>query len=267
MRRVPAPRSCAVVAALAVSAIGLSAAATDLTGKVVVGDEFLEALAEAEKAEAKSRESCYWNEPNGLIPVRPPLVDPSADLGVALYREGAPASEPDELFTVKVRAGSLERSLVLTRPGSTIRFDNVSPFDHELYVPGFDGFEPQRQARGNFRPIAFGEEKSYEVRCKLMSHFRGWVVATPATVIVDLKKNGAFGVEDLEPGNYKLKVFHGGRCVHEQDVEVADAKRMEIEVKLAAPEPSEGSEQRGEEGEQGGDESENKAGEKAEGGE
>ncbi|HUT78891.1 MAG TPA: hypothetical protein VM285_14435 [Polyangia bacterium] len=237
-------RLSAVFLALAVCLGSFPALATKVTGKIVVTPGFREALELAARKSEEGQASSYWNEPNGLLPVEPPRVNPAVDLGVVLFQEGAPAPAPDSVATVPVRAARLERSVVMVRPGSTLRFNNVDPFDHELYSPTVPAFEPERQAKGAFRPIEFKAEGTYEVRCKMMPHFLGWVVAVPATLVLELDKAGEFKLEDLAPGKYTIKVFHGGSWVHEESFVVEDKREQTLEFKLtggkAAPDPAAG---------------------------
>jgi plastocyanin len=222
----------AVFLALAVGLGAYPAQATKVTGKVVVTPEFREALERAAKAREEGQTASYWNEPNGLLPVEPPRVDPSLDLGVVLFQEGTPAPGPDAVATVPVRAARLERGVVVVRPGSTLRFNNVDPFDHELFSPTVEAFKPERQAKGAFRPIEFKAEGTYEVRCQLMPHFLGWVVAVPATLVLELSKAGEFKLEELAPGKYTIKVFHGGAWIHEESFVVEDKREQVLEFKL-----------------------------------
>ncbi len=224
----------AVFLALAVCLGAGPAAATKVTGKIVVTKEFREALERAAKKQEEGKTVSYWNEPNGLLPVEPPQVDPSADLGVVLFQDGAPAPGPDDVATVSVRAARLEKNVVVVRPGSTLRFNNVDPFDHELFSPTVEAFKPERQAKGAFRPIEFKAEGTYEVRCKMMPHFLGWVVAVPATLVLELDKTGGFKFDDLAPGKYTIKIFHGGSWVHEEAFVVEDRREQAFEFKLTA---------------------------------
>jgi plastocyanin len=236
-----------VVLALAVCLGSLPALAAKVTGKVVVTKEFRESVERAAKAKQEGQQASYWNEPNGLLPVEPPRVDPSLDLGVVLFKEGAPAPGPDAVATVPVRAARLEKSVVVVRPGSSLRFNNVDPFDHELYSPTVETFKPERQAKGAFRPVEFKGEGVYEVRCQMMPHFLGWVVAVPATLVLELNKAGEFKLDELEPGKYTIKVFHGGAWVHEESFTVEDKREQAFEFKLkgdgtvpAEPRPADG---------------------------
>lgn len=241
-------RRFAVITAL-VSAMSIAspALATKVTGKILVTKEFREALTEAKKGGESSRLEGYWNEPNGIIPVLPPRIDPSRDLGVVIFKEGAKPPGPNPLETVKVRAGGMDRSVIVTRPKSTIRLRSVDPFDHELYSPEIDSFRPERQAKNAFRPIEFPAEGVYHLRCKLMPHFNAFVLVTNATLVVEVDRKGSFTLEDVEPGNYTIKVFHGGKWVHEQKFEVEDNKKkkeVQVEVKLKGKAPAKSDKQK-----------------------
>ena len=223
-----------ITAVLSATLAATPALATKVVGKIIVTKEFRESLSRGEQPEP-SRLDGYWNEPNGIIPVQPPRVDPSRDLAVVIIKEGAKPPAPDKLKTIKVRTGGLERNVIVTRPKSTLRLRSVDPFDHELYSPELEGFRPERQAQNAFRPIDFPEEGVFHIRCKLMPHFNAYVLVTNATMIAEVDRKGKFTLDDLEPGNYTLKVFHGGKWIHEQKFEIADEKKkkdVQLEVKL-----------------------------------
>lgn len=221
--------ACAAVVLLASS----PASATKLTGKIIVTAELREALAEAARQECESNQLYYWRLPNGVIPVEPPAVNPATDIAVVLFREGAPDPGPAELTIVKVHAGGFEERVVVTRPGSTIRFRNVDPYDHELYSPAMATFRPERQSNGSFRPIDFPIEGAFDVRCQLMPFFKGYIVATKATTVLEVAKDGTFTLELPEAGKYTLKVFHEGAWIHEQSFQAGGGDRvLNLEIKL-----------------------------------
>ncbi len=208
-----------------------------VTGKVTITPEFREAADKENRASNDKKPAFYWNEPNGIADVRPLWINPSSDLAVVLIREGAKEPAADELTTVKVFAGAMERRVIVTRPKSTIRFRNVNPFDHELFVPGMATFRPEHQSNGAFRPIEFPEEGIYKINCKLFPHFKAFVVVTKATVIVPVKRDGTFAVDKLEEGKYLLKVFYDGKWIHKQNFKVTGGGGQTLEVKIS-PESS-----------------------------
>ncbi len=208
-----------------------AAFAEKVSGKVTVTSELREAVAKKEKE--ASKKLYYWNEPNGIAAVRPPRVSPSSDIGVVLTLEGGASPGPNNVETVKVFAGSLEKDVIVTRPGSTIKFKNVDPFDHSLYSPTIASFKPEQQAKGGVRAIEFAEEGVFEIRCKLFPHFRAYVVVTKATHVVPVSGDGTFAVSELAPGKYQLKVFHDGNWIHTETVGVGGDKPREAKLNIS----------------------------------
>jgi len=229
-------RGVVIVAGVMILTAVLPVQAASVIGKVVITSEFRKAIAELEHQKVDTEKSCYWNEPNGIIPVRSPYIDPTSDIGVVIINENGKPPGPDELSTVKVHAGAMERKVVITRPGSTVRFRNVDPFEHELYSPTMSNFKPERQSNGAFRPIEFPKEGIYEIRCKLMSHFKAYVVSTTANIVVSVRRDGTFIVKNVGQGKYTLKVFYGGKWIHKQPFQVATdrVREVKLEVKLKA---------------------------------
>lgn len=223
-------RSIAVVLGMILFLSSTSALAAKVTGKVIVTQEFRDALDEQDENNGKKAHNYYWNQPNGVIPVLPPPVSPTRDLAVVVQKDGAPAESPDDIKSVDVRTGSLEKNVVVTRPGSTIRFLNVSPFNHELYSPQLGSFKPELQSTKAFRAIEFKKEGVYEVRCKLMPHLLAYVVVTEGSTL-ELKGDGSFN-EELEPGKYTLKVFHGGKWVQQEKIDTEGTRSMTVQLKL-----------------------------------
>ena len=111
---------------------------------------------------------------------------------MVLTREGAKPPGPSDVETVKVHAGGLKRNVLVTRPGSTIKFKNVDPFEHSLYSPTYSVFKPEHQANGAVRTMEFTEEGIFEIRCKLVPSFRAYVVVSKATIVVPMNADGTF---------------------------------------------------------------------------
>lgn len=213
-----------------------SAHATKMSGKVTIKQDFYESLEKTENAQSSKSKAYYWQLPNGIIPVRPPRVDLSSDIAVVLFKENADASKPDDKTNVVVETGQLEKSVIVTRPGSTIQFTNESPFIHELYSPELPSFKPEAQSKNAFRPIEFKTEGIFEIKCKRMPGFSGYVVVTTGNDIA-VKSDGAFSGE-IEPGNYTLKVFFKGAWIHKQSFTAEDRRMDPLTVSLKAPSSS-----------------------------
>lgn len=229
------PRFLVLAAAALVLASPGRAGAAKVVGRVVVSESFRRQLADAESKGPALVKGGYWNEPNAVRDVEPPYVSPATDLGIALSLEGAPAPKADPPTEVNVRAGAMEKRVIVVRPGTNVKFKVLDPIDHELYVPGVDWFRPERQSRGSFRLIEFAKEGVFEVRCRLVPHLRAWVVVAPATHVLPADAGGAFSLDGLVPGKYVLRVFHGGAWVKEHKFEIASERGdVPVEVKLEA---------------------------------
>jgi hypothetical protein len=225
-------RFVAFVAVLAFCLSGNPTLATKVQGKIVVSKELRESLSELDEKNRTAVTNGYWKEPNGVVQVDPPFVDPSRDLGVVLIKDGAADRGPDDVVTVKVLAGSLEKNLIVIEPGTRIKFLSVDPYDHELYSPGMKSFPPERQSRNAFRPIDFPKEGVFEIHCKLFSHFKGWIVVTKSTDVLTVDRKGAFTLEEMEPGKYTIKVSHRGAWIHEKSFEITKEREIQVEIKL-----------------------------------
>jgi len=226
-----------IPAAVALSlALGGRAEAAKVVGKITVTAEFRHSLAGEESKAAGQIRSGYWNEPNSVRDVEPPYVVPSSDFGIALFPDGAIAGKPDDLTEVDVRAGGLDKNVVVVRPGTAVKFRSIDPFDHELYVESFDDFKPEKQSRGAFRTIEFAHEGIYEVRCRLVPHFRGWVVVTPAPYVLKADASGVFSQDGLPVGKYTLRIFFRGRWIAEQKFQIENERGdFPVEVKIDVP--------------------------------
>jgi hypothetical protein len=63
-----------------------------------------------------------------------------------------------------------------------------------------------------------------------MPHLLAYVVVTSGATM-SVKDDGSFA-EDIAPGKYKLKVFHGGKWVHQESVDAEDTRAVTVQLKL-----------------------------------
>jgi hypothetical protein len=208
----------------------MPAHAAKFSGRVVVTGEFRESLDQNETNGKKGTTEYYWKLPNGIIPELPPRIHLSKDLAVLLFKKDDAPPKPDEVKTVKVFAGGLEKSVVVTRPGSTIKFQNDSSFTHELFAEGVQAFKPELQSTTSVRAIEFPEEGVFEIRCRLMPNFSAHVVVTSG-IDLELKNDGSIAM-DLDQGQYTLKVFHAGGWVYKHSFSVEGGRMDPLEIKL-----------------------------------
>lgn len=206
------------------------AQATKVTAKITVSKEYIDALDAAESSRSAGNKDCYWKLPNSIIPVALPSVEFGDDAAVVLFKDDGEPVKPNEVETVKVHAGQLETNVVVTKPGSTLKFLNVSPYNQELFSPELSAMKPEIQSTNSFRAIEFPAEGVFQIRSKMYPHFSAYVVVTQGTKI-SLKPDDTLS-EELEPGKYTLKVFHNGKWVHKQSFAVEGGRMDPVTVKL-----------------------------------
>jgi hypothetical protein len=205
--------------------------AAKMSAKIAVSKEYIEALEAKETAgDGAGSKDCYWKLPNSIISVEPPSVNFASDLAAVLFKDGEPPSKPDELATVKVHAGELEKNVVVTKPGNSIRFLNVSPYSQELYCSDIPVFKPEIQSGEQVRIIEFPSEGVFEIHSKQYPHFLAYIVVTGGKA-VEIKPDGSIA-EELEPGQYTLKVFHNGKWIHKQSFTVEGGRMDPLTITL-----------------------------------
>jgi hypothetical protein len=123
---------------------------------------------------------------------------------------------------------SFSPDLLMVRVGQPVEFRSSDDVLHNVRVdesatnaPEFNVATPPHQAYTH----VFTKAGYYDVSCDIHSgmHANIFVSASPYTVLSD--DRGAFTLDNVEPGSYKLTVLGGGRTI-------------EREVKIVAPRTS-----------------------------
>lgn len=235
-----------------VSLIVLPAYAVTLNGTITIAPELGRQLEEMELERAGKLKQFYWRVPNGAVATTEYQIEPSRDLAVVLETVGAEGAPPaGQPRVVKLEGGSLNPSVVAITPHTKVRFRNTDAFVYELECP--ENSQMQNTAPlspGNQVDIAFDEEGVFMITDRRLPHLVGWVVVTNSTMFrnPEQAKQGApatFSFEDVQPGNYKVKVFFAGDWVAEQQVEVAE-DQDEVGVQIRLPADGQQHEQEGE---------------------
>jgi plastocyanin len=155
----------------------------------------------------------------GTLSVNPPVA--------VVYLEGdfpAPASPPVAKMVQKDRL--FVPALLPVQVGTKVEFPNLDETYHNVF-----SYSPaKRFDLGRYRPDepevpvqVFDTPGLVTVRCDIHEHMRALilVLATPHFVVTG--EDGAFRLEQIPPGRYRLKAWLDSRTVREQTVEVGDA--------------------------------------------
>jgi hypothetical protein len=126
-----------------------------------------------------------------------------------------------------------------------VRFRNEDPFVYQLVCTknaAMAGATPLLPGRGVEFP--FDEPGVYEITDRRMPHLVGHVVVVGTRLVANPTpaeggaKGASFSFEEVQPGNYKVKVFHAGEWVAERAVEVPE-EDSEVAVTIRLPAESE----------------------------
>jgi hypothetical protein len=213
------------VALVAIAAT--SAAARDLEGKLVLG-------AYKPPPEPQTCQSYYWELENGVKEVTRDQVDAPRELAVVLL--GDDAFDGKQRVEIEFSGGSLLPSTVVVQEGSTLRIHNKDEIAHELYAKGLKGFGPEATSPRAIRSIELSEAGNWRLFDRIVTHVRGHLHVLPNLVaIAKVSPGGAYTFNDVEPGNYELKVFHGAKTLIEKPIEIPpkkDKRKRDIALKL-----------------------------------
>ncbi len=160
---------------------------------------------------------------------------PSPDLGSAvLYVEGAgPAAAPATL-DITINEKVYRPRVVVAPVGSTVRFPNTDPFDHNV----FSASEPSQfdlglYGRGEAKSYTFTHPGLVRVYCNVHPRMVAYVVITANRYYAQPGVDGSFAIENVPPGHYRLHAWHeriAAEVVKDVTVTAAGAGDLQLEL-------------------------------------
>jgi len=173
----------------------------------------------------------------GRIAILEKRNKPSPDLGAAvIYLEGAgPAAAPATL-DITINDKVYRPRVVIVPVGSTVRFPNTDPFDHNV----FSASEPNQfdlglYGRGEAKGHTFTRPGLVRVYCNVHPKMVAYVVVTANRYYAQPGVDGSFRIENVAGGRYRMHVWHE-RISAEivKDVTVAAGGVGDLQVALDA---------------------------------
>ena len=129
---------------------------------------------------------------------------------VWLERVGAPQPESAPRTAKIVQKGKrFVPHLVAVPVGSTVDFPNLDPIFHNAFS-NFAGqpFDVGLYPPGTSQKIHFVRDGTVRVFCNIHPTMSAVIVVVRSPYIAISKKDGSFSIEGVEPGEYRLRVFH-----------------------------------------------------------
>ena len=172
----------------------------------------------------------YWRIENGIVPVSG--VGARAETVVVL--SGLKGTAPSaKTVTIDINGYAAQPPLVVVGEGSVVELKNSDRVPHDFSIPEVTTLMPmERLAPGALRRTKFLAAGGYAIRDAEYPHLivSVLVVGTPYFAMVD--ERGGFRLPDAPDGRATLKVWSGGRWVHEQEIEVGP-KSADLAVKVS----------------------------------
>jgi len=172
-----------------------------------------------------------------LADSRDPNVRRRGDFsGVVIWLErvGAPAPSTRPV-TVKViqKQKRFMPHITAIPVGSTVDFPNTDPIFHNAFS-NFSGqpFDVGLYPPGTSQKVKFVREGVVRVFCNIHPTMSAVIVVTPTPYIAITLKTGRYSIDNVEPGQYRVRVFHERspeRTLQELERKVAvDAAVVEV---------------------------------------
>lgn len=164
---------------------------------------------------------------------------PSPDLGSAVVQlEGGRAetagSRPTT-FEIAIDDKEYVPRVTVVPVGSTVRFPNHDPFDHNVFsVSEPNQFDLGQYGRGEAKGWTFTSPGLVRVFCNIHPRMVAFVHVVASRYYARPAADGSFAIEDVPPGQYTLRVWHERSPEATQALVLGAAGLSSLEIQLDA---------------------------------
>ncbi|OLC04732.1 MAG: hypothetical protein AUH45_02545 [Gemmatimonadetes bacterium 13_1_40CM_69_22] len=161
---------------------------------------------------------------------------PSRDLGAAVvWLERAPGPARPGVAEIVINDKQFVPGVVVVPVGSTVRFTNHDPFDHNVFsVSEPNQFDLGQYGRGEAKEWTFAGRGLVRVFCNVHPRMVAFVQVMATRYYTQPGRDGSFVLEDVPPGPYTLRVWHERSPEVARDLTVGPAGVTGLEVQLDA---------------------------------
>jgi plastocyanin len=163
----------------------------------------------------------------------------SRDLGAAvLYLEGHDHPGAPGTFDVAIEDKLYVPKVLVIPVGSTVRFPNHDPFNHNVFSPSEPNqFDLGLYGRNVSKSQVFAGPGLVRIYCNVHPRMVSYIVVAPNRFAAQPSADGAFTLDSVPPGRYRLHVWHervAAEVVKEITVTATGAVGGEVQVTLDA---------------------------------
>jgi plastocyanin len=148
---------------------------------------------------------------------------------VTLEAPGLAAPPPAGPVDIDQKGFRFLPHVVVIPVGGSVRFLNNDPEPHNVYSP--EGrYNLGTWPPGESRDHRFEKPGVYSQQCNIHPDMLGFVVVvdTPYSAVTDA--SGAFEIRGVQPGSYRLTVWHEKKDGLEQDLTVPPGRPLELKL-------------------------------------
>src|SRR5213596_1322743 len=147
---------------------------------------------------------------SGRIAVLEKKNKPSPDLSSAVvYLEGAGPAAPPVTVQIAINDKEFVPRVVVVPLGSTVRFPNHDPFDHNVFsVSGPDPFDLGQYGRGDAKGRTFRSPGLVRVFCNIHPRMVAFVQVMAGRHFTQPAADGSFEITPVPPGTWVLHAWH-----------------------------------------------------------
>ncbi|MBO6587053.1 MAG: hypothetical protein JJ953_13170 [Gracilimonas sp.] len=146
-------------------------------------------------------------------PSRSSGASTSSSDSVLIWLESTEANSGSEQRTPVIfdqKGLSFQPSVLPVRLNGTVRIRNSDPVYHNVFsLSPKNRFDVGRRPKGEYLDVTFDTPGAVDVFCDIHSNMRATIYVMPPRVVtwIKVKSGDSFTIEDVEAGNYQLKVY------------------------------------------------------------
>jgi plastocyanin len=161
---------------------------------------------------------------------------PSPDLSSAVvYLEGTGAPGRPVTADMAINDKEFVPRVVVVPIGSTVRFPNHDPFDHNVFSASEPNqFDLGQYGRGEAKGRTFTSSGLVRIFCNIHPRMVAFVLVTTNRLSAQPAADGSFVIDSVTPGAYTLHVWHERSAPVTRAVTVTGSGASGVEVQLDA---------------------------------
>jgi plastocyanin len=161
-----------------------------------------------------------------------------ADAGpLVVYLEAlaAPAPKPGPGVAIRQHLARFEPGFTVVPVGEPVRMPNDDTIFHNVFSYSRpNDFDLGLYGAGEARTVRFRAPGLVRIYCSIHERMNGLIFVTPSTLYAIPRPDGAYQIDGVPPGRYRLHVWSERLPVWTRELELGAGEDAELEARLLA---------------------------------